>query len=365
MAQDSAMTQPEPLPSFDDALAETKGYGQPIHVLLGNGCSIAAHDQFDYGTLCEQAQRSLPTDIRQLFDLLGTTNFEHLLRDLDIAIKIAGHYELGPSLQDRNMTTDRTTIKDALAQAIADVHPSNPREIDSKLDNCNTFLKQFKGIFTTIYDLLLYWTSGRPTVIPDGFFAGKARLGKELLLFGDIPHDPNKSQFIYFLHGALHLYKTDGNISKLRWNNQNDKLTQQIHDNLAADIFPMIVTEGNYVRKKELIGANDYLSKCRDALRGIEGNLFILGSSLSDEDTHILDWIANNKGITRVYLGVFGDPSAERNKQMIQRVRAKIEPEDRKSVPERFRLYDSKTAHVWDNPDLEVKDANPTAELRW
>ena len=61
---------------FKEAQKRTEKAGGERHVLLGNGFSIGAHEEFRYGSLFERAKTSLPRRIQALFHRYGTTNFE-------------------------------------------------------------------------------------------------------------------------------------------------------------------------------------------------------------------------------------------------------------------------------------------------
>ena len=163
--------------SFNKAVSRAAKAGAKRHVLLGNGFSIGAHEQFQYGTLYEQAKReSLPGHVIELFDRYGTTNFEQVLHQLDEGQWLAEHYRLAASDSDseRDMATDYESLKSALVDAIANTHPAMPSDIgEARLSSSTNFLKNFTNVFTTNYDLLLYWASlvQEPYRFKDGFGA--------------------------------------------------------------------------------------------------------------------------------------------------------------------------------------------------
>ena len=100
----------EPL-KFNEAIAQIENEGRKPHVLLGNGFSIGAHGEFEYGSLYEQARGvQLPLRAVQLFEEHGTTNFEGVLRRLDDGIWLAQHYGLDNTagFQKMQMTTEKS-----------------------------------------------------------------------------------------------------------------------------------------------------------------------------------------------------------------------------------------------------------------
>src|SRR5687768_11341895 len=65
------------------------------HLLLGNGFSIACDPRFNYGSLYEFAKdNGLSSRVLGVFDRLGTNNFEGVMRLLEDANWVAGHYGL-------------------------------------------------------------------------------------------------------------------------------------------------------------------------------------------------------------------------------------------------------------------------------
>src|SRR5690606_17312521 len=101
--------------------------GGKIRVLLGNGFTIGAHSQFQYGTLYEQAkQAGLPNHVIELFERYGTTNFEQVLRQLDEGQWLAQHYEMQATNPNRDMGSDYGRLKQALVEAISASHPAVP-----------------------------------------------------------------------------------------------------------------------------------------------------------------------------------------------------------------------------------------------
>lgn len=297
--------------SFNEAMSVAEEGPGKTRILLGNGFSIGAHESFRYGTLYEQALGSgLSSHVAELFDRYGTTNFEEVLRQLDEGHWIARHYCLQKSDPSLDMIQDHGRVKRALVDSIARNHPEYPGSLQQGLlHGASRFLMQFEDVFTTNYDLLLYWAS-----LIDDLFSFEDGFGREadtddsFCVF--LPTGSN-SGHIYFLHGALHLYTKGGEVRKRVWNTTGIPLIEQIRDALDEQEYPLIVSEGDSESKKKRIEASSYLSYCQRKFEGIQGNLFIYGSSLSQQDAHILDWIATNTGLTRLFIGIYGDPKTD------------------------------------------------------
>lgn len=343
--------------TFEEAKKQADEVWGKRHMLLGNGFSIGVHEKFDYGTLYKQAKASgLPKHVEELFNWYGTTNFEEVLRHLKEGMRLAKHYELVKTNCALDMENDHQDVKEALVNAITSVHPASRNAVaEGNLQSCNAFLRQFHNVFTTNYDLLLYWAIlvDQPPAFKDGFRQEDDK-NPEYLLFVDVPPSPNNGEkYIYFLHGALHLYVEGDEVRKVRWGDQNPPLIEQIKQALEDDRFPLVVSEGAPDHKKARIATNKYLSACKRNFQKIEGSLFVFGSSLDNEDIHVLEWISQNRNLKRIFVGVYGDPKEAKNQAMIARIRDQVDP-DHTYAPNgrsgKVVFYDSGTANVWTTP---------------
>lgn len=155
-------------------------------------------------------------------------------------------------------------------------------------------LARFEWVFTTSYDLLVYWAIGhggsyRP--FKDHFqYAGRCQFDpKRADVFqGEIP--------VYYLHGALHLVVGGmGETWKLRLTS-----LQTILDQFGLPIEgdprarPLLVTEGSAREKLRAIESNTYLAH---ALARLENEAFptvVFGSRLGDEDDHLVDALSES-----------------------------------------------------------------------
>ena len=153
-------------------------------------------------------------------------------------------------------------------------------------------------IFSTNYDLLLYWVLMRhnfPNAV-DGF-------GRELLnpvevsrkQDGDWSRElrwgPNKSgQNIHYLHGALPLFDAGAEIEKEQYGEEG-YLLENISTRLDAGEYPIFVTAGSGDEKLKLIRHNRYLSHCYDQLCEIDGSLISFGFGFGQYDEHIIQAI--------------------------------------------------------------------------
>jgi hypothetical protein len=287
--------------TYEDALNESAGHRR--HLLLGNGFSIAASPGFRYASLFEEAFGGGDERLRQIFDRIGTTDFEQVLSCLDTATEVLACYPQAAetALEIQN---DRRLIARRLIEAIARTHPGTARDIaDARYEGAGRFLADMRRptaegldgqIFTTNYDLLLYWATMRAWAAVrtrDGFGDGAAGL---VWTEGGV-------QSVFHLHGALHMFVgPDGAITKLRWDRP---LIEQIGRHIDRDLLPLFVSEGTSAQKVERIQESPYLrhalSNFQAACADPEAVLFVFGSAFNDD--HIVELIAEG-GIRRVYV---------------------------------------------------------------
>ena len=179
------------------------------HVLVGNGFSIACDPVFRYSSLFEAAVKSGLSDRAQLvFQRLGTNNFEGVLRLLEDAYWIGMLYGLDDELMT-GIRQDAEIVKQTLVEAVTSSHLDHTGRVpDVKKEAAGRFLATYYNIFTTNYDLLLYWTilhTGKPSH-QDGFRADDDDPEAPYLVFAE---RLGENKGLFFLHGALHFYIAD------------------------------------------------------------------------------------------------------------------------------------------------------------
>lgn len=336
------------LMNFADALEDA----QPCkkrHLLLGNGFSIACRPNiFLYGKLYENADFSkLSPTARLAFEALGTQDFERVIKALRDTRKILIAYGAPAPLLD-TLKKDADALRELLVQTIAASHPAWPGEItDQEYKACREFLAPFNNVYTFNYDLLLYWAQmhtegGTDPNSDDGFRKQEDNNDADYVVW-----EPSQSheQDMYFLHGALHVFDTGTEIQKYTWVNTGVRLVDQIREALKNDFFPLFVSEGTSNEKLERIRHNDYLAKAYRSFSEIAGALFVYGHSLASNDEHYLKRIEKGK-VTRVYIGIYGDPEADTNKAIIRRGN-KLATARSNGRPLTVSFYDAATAKVW------------------
>jgi hypothetical protein len=312
------------LKTFRECFESASIAGGKKHLLLGNGFSVGAHARFRYGALFEQAKRSkLSAHVVGLFKRYGTTNFEEILKVLDDGSWLARYYKLRVTDRQLNMVKDYRALKKAMVSAIAKTHPDVPSDVgEEKLRACLSCISSFDNVYTLNYDELLYWASVLDDQFPfeDGF-GREAETPGEICIFLPTGSD---SKHLYFLHGALHLFSEDGEVKKHVWKTTGIPLVANVRASIEDKRYPLVVSEGKSIDKKRRIEASSYLSYCWRKLENIQGSLFIFGHSLSIQDEHLMEAIANNTSLPRLYVSLHGDYKSKNNHEVIRRAKAVV-----------------------------------------
>jgi hypothetical protein len=254
---------------------------QPRSILLGNGFSIAqAGAQFSYASLLERSGIDGNDPIRKTFSALETFDFEEVMHSLQHAAVVETAY--GDTKKALKFRADADSLREALLRAIRSVHPGAKFEIPAaQIECCATFLDNFQSIFTTNYDLLLYWVILQRTKIhSDGFGHGTE-------VDGFRTFQASAKCNTYFLHGALHLF-----LGRHRETKKRVVTGATIIDDIELTIrkggqLPLFVAEGQWHQKLSKINSVAYLRRGYQKLKEISGNMFVLGHSVAANDKHI------------------------------------------------------------------------------
>lgn len=338
--------------TFDQAVAASADFAGKPHVLLGNGFSIACRPEcFTYDALLDEAtfpQASL--DVREVFGLLGTSDFEKVIEVLRLAAGLADVYATTDPALAARLRADAEVVREALAQVLASRHPDKPFDIEeSEFLRARQFLSNFERIYTLNYDMLLYWTIMQdlePEVSRNDGFTNPDDENADYVVWE--PYVNYGNQRIFFLHGSLHLYDNGAELAKITWSRTAIPLVDQIRESLAEARYPLIVTEGTSSEKTEKILHHAYLTHAIRSFSGIGGSLFTYGLSLAPNDEHLLRRIAEGK-VKALFVGVYGDPNTQQNADFIQRALALADERAAANArtPLSVQFFDAESAHVW------------------
>jgi hypothetical protein len=260
-------------------------------ILIGNGLSIMVHSSFNYNSLYAQLQNKsiISGEIQELFKKINTFDFELVIDLIEKSKLFCDVYKFPDAVKRADASI--AELKEMLIKAVALANPHFPDDALMDTNSINDSLIKYRKIFTTNYDLLLYWAcrNSKEWNIKDCFTRD-----------GFSPKNDRESNqcTIYFLHGAIHLYEDNGNILKINADKSKGSegiLISKIESNIRSGILPIFITEGVSNQKLSRILANRYLSHCYHSLRSLSGELDIFGHSLkANVDDHIILAIQNS-----------------------------------------------------------------------
>jgi hypothetical protein len=271
------------LASWHD-LAGEQSWGD---LLVGNGLSSHIWPGFGYASLYARAcgNGTLVGGDRALFQASATENFESVLGLLAVSIRTLE--ALGDPAAAR-LRARYLRIQATLGMAVRAVHmplSALPARMRALLRET---LRDYQCVFTTSYDLLLYWCAGYGASF-DGFtdfFFCNERLefdpAKTMV-------DPSATRLLY-LHGALHLLIDADGVLRKRRSHGASLLAQFGQQHPTGPLTrPLLVAEGTAQEKARIIHNNAYLSFALEQLRVSRRALVVFGLSLRDEDAHLVN----------------------------------------------------------------------------
>jgi len=259
-------------------------------ILLGNGFSCAVWDKFGYSSLYEKAcsedgevQNPLSSEDKQLFNSMNTRNFERILSILSSTSAVNKIFG-----QDYELFNNRYEhIKTALGEAVRAVHVPWNRVDKQVLTKIRKELKNYKYVYSTNYDLLIYWavmSEGDGVGFKDYFWSPE----RVFDITDTEVYDDSVTRILY-LHGALHLYRDPDSERTYKHTNKG---FQNLLDILNV---PLFITEGSSSDKLRSIRSSDYLSFAYNRLLQHSDPLVIFGHSLGESDEHLIKAIRTGK----------------------------------------------------------------------
>lgn len=293
-------------------------------LLVGNGLSINVWGDFAYRSLFEEAKhRNLfAAADAALFEKFDTENFEDVLGALSTV-------RVGDALGEPRKAELKlhASVQGALAKAVQNVHVLRPDIPDEKLEAIASQLRFYRFVFTTSYDLLLYWAVANAGYagFVDFFWAQGHNAFEESTIW--LPASAERTR-LHFLHGALHLVvHPDGMTCKRTadWRSILEQFGEPHLGERAA--HPLVITEARAADKARRISDNAYLSYCWKQLQESDAPLVIFGHSLSHQDSHLVD--ALNEGPDRpIAVGLQSRRRQQDNKKEQHRISSRLEAPD-------------------------------------
>lgn len=342
------------LETFDDVLVSIrKNPRRQFHLLLGNGFSVSYDPKiFSYNALHEFVKNLKDKDLSKILEVIETRNFEVIMQYLDNFAALVDALGGDPKLKKR-VEDASAKLKKSLLDAVKAMHPEHVFKVpENQSAACANFLLQFLNtnghIYSTNYDLLLYWVlmrngilnhvdgCGRELENDTGEYMDPADQEWSDLIWGK---NRNK-QNVFYLHGALPFFDSGVAVVKEEYDVYN-YLLQNISARMEKGEYPIFVTAGDGQQKLNHITHNQYLTYCYDSLCQAEGSLVTFGFSFGQYDEHIIAAInkaakqkAPNK-LWSIYIGAYSPEDKKHIEQIEGKFRCKV------------HVFDAKTAKVW------------------
>lgn len=343
------------LMTFDEVAkaieAKHKRDKRKFSLLLGNGFSMAYDPGiFSYNALNDFVRKQDNEVLRRLLDVVAITDFERVMQHLDVLLRICELFDDGDTVRKR-VVSAKEALQQGLLEAIKELHPEHVFKVsDDKCDACAVFLKHFLdsdgSLFTTNYDLLLYWVLMRKDLLAvDGFGRDREDGGDEFTPseereYSELRWGRNQDQNVFYLHGTLPLFDTGTEVVKEEYDGEK-YLLEKIEARMASGHYPVFVTAGDGNQKLEHIRHSHYLSDAYAHLEHLSGSLVTFGFNFGPQDEHIIRAIniaakrPKSDRLWSIYIGVYSDEDRARIEGMEDRFKCKV------------RIYDSRTAPVW------------------
>jgi len=350
MSKDKLLSYTEVIESLDKKKRQK-------HLLLGNGFSMSYDARiFSYNALGKFLENLENDSLQKLFAIIKTSNFELLMEQLDnvglIAEVFGAEKEVVSKIREAS-----ASLKESLINAIKELHPEHVFEVPAeKSQACASFLNSFLSnggqVFTTNYDLLLYWVLLRNNIENkgDGFGRDYEDTGEwipeDQREFSELRWGRNKeTQVVHYVHGALQFFDTGVDIVKEEYANGHFLL-----DNIKARMdkkeYPIFVAAGSSFEKLSHIVHNKYLYNAYECLSSINGSLICYGFGFGQYDEHIIDAVnkaskkrkdknGNWQMLNSIYIGVYSENDLKHLKSIEKKFKVPI------------RVFDAKTVNVW------------------
>ena len=340
--------------SYPDCLAHLQKQRRVLNLLMGNGFSMAYDNTiFSYNALHDFIDKLDDPVLPHLFKIVNSKNLEVIMRQLDV-LKQLLHVFGGESGLRADVDAADAKLRQGLLDAVQAMHPEHVFKVpETQIASCYNFMRPYVegrgGIFTSNYDLLLYWVLmrsscrnaidgfGRTLENPEEEDPDQYEYSEELVW------GPNAgAQNIHYLHGALHLFDNGIEIEKEQYD-EFGYLLDNVKARMDKREYPVFVTAGSSADKLSQIMHNKYLEHCYSQFSSMEGSLITFGFNFGQYDEHIIDAInkaahygkkAQSK-LYSLYIGVYSDSDAEYIRSISKKFRCKV------------HLFDSTSAAIW------------------
>lgn len=339
--------------NYPECLADLQRKRRNLNILMGNGFSMAYdHTIFSYNALQEFIEDLSDPVITALFQVIKSKNLEVIMRQLRVLSQLLDVFNSDNELKGKVNAAD-AKLRQGLIDAVKGMHPEHVFTVpNEQIDACYNFLKPYLsttgGLFSTNYDLLLYWvlmrSDCRNSVDGFGFDHRNPEVtDSDEVECSELIWGPNSErQNLHYLHGALHLFDNGIDIEKETYDGYG-YLLEHVKERMDTDQYPVFVTAGDGDEKLSQIMHNKYLEHCYNQLCSITGSLVTFGFNFGPYDEHIIEAI--NKAalygrqapdkLRSIYIGVYNDEDADHIRSIADRFYCKV------------HMFDSRSANIW------------------
>jgi hypothetical protein len=310
-------------------------------------------DIFSYNALHDFISNLDDKDLSTVLGVIETKNFEVIMQQLDNFVALIEALDGDPDLKLK-IESASEKLKKNLLSAVKALHPAHVFAVPEEQSlACSAFLSKFLttggSIYSTNYDLLLYWILMRNEIAnhTDGF-------GRDLENSDEFPKPEDQewselrwgrnreTQNVFYLHGALPFFDTGVEIVKEEYDSQH-YLLDKISGRMESGEYPVFVTAGDGTQKLSHIRHNQYLSNCFDSFSSINGSLVTFGFNFGQHDEHIIEAIniAAKQGrkkfpkLLSIYIGVYSDEDRQHIEQISNQFMCKV------------RIFDASSVNIW------------------
>jgi hypothetical protein len=221
-----------------------------------------------------------------LFDAFDTTNFEQVLA----ALKTSTVALRALNYKTRFLRHRYESVQAALFDAVHSVHVpwGVVGDFDAKLQAMRSELENYDWIYSLNYDLILYWAIAsvdKGAGFADFFWNPGQTFDPAnvvpMYAAADWPR-------VVWLHGGIHLRRRINGIVFKETAGEGANLLEKFKTSSSGDVTPLLVSEGTPEDKYRAITRSAYLDFALRSLGEHEGGLVVFGSSLRDEDQHLV-----------------------------------------------------------------------------
>ena len=332
----------DPLPPWLEAWPDV-AKSRWSDLVLGNGSSISVSPTFGYTTLRVLAEKlSAPPfspDAKAIFDTLRASDFEGVMREIANASRLVA--ALG--WQTDRLDSAYANTRDALIGAVAAAHPKHSAVPDTHLQAGSEFFSSFRSIFTTNYDLLLYWAVMKdPSKFIDFFWS------RDFDFAFDVTNVTVSGQktMVFYIHGALMLYENvDGHVAKHVNSESRPVLLGSILERTANGEFPVFVSEGDSRAKLRAVSSYTYHDFCLSRLGKSSQPTVNYGFGLGDVDEHIVSALGRSE--RKLFAIGLWPTSAGFLEKEKSRIDAALGSRAADGGPRTIRYFDGRTLNAW------------------